>query len=109
MFTVLFIIKVCGVEECAYFQNEVDVGGEGLNSVETGDESDGQEALLVHFPPQEKVSLQVVQAEVVFATGGGEVRKHTISTIQHVPSNQSLPRVLSLHLTEEGVRSGQGT
>jgi len=35
--------------------------------VEAGDEADGQEALLVHLPPQEEVPLQVVEAEVVLA------------------------------------------
>lgn len=38
--------------------------------MEAGDEGDGEEALCVHFPPQEKVSLQVVEAEVVFAKRG---------------------------------------
>lgn len=33
--------------------------------METGDESNGQKALLIHLPPQEKVPFQVVQAEVV--------------------------------------------
>lgn len=51
-----------------YLQNDVDVGSERLNSVETGDEADGQETLLIHLPPQEKVALQVVQAEVVLST-----------------------------------------
>lgn len=68
-------------KKCTYFQNEVDVGGEGLHSVETGNESDGQEALLIHLPPQEKVTLQVVQAEVVLTTGGRETWKHG----QHYP------------------------
>lgn len=36
-----------------------------MHSVETGDESNGQKALLIHLPPQEKVPFQVVQAEVV--------------------------------------------
>lgn len=48
-----------------YFQDDGDVGGEGLNAVEAGDESDGQESFLVHLPPQEEIALQVVQAEVV--------------------------------------------
>lgn len=51
--------------KCLYFYNKGDVGGEGLHSVETGDESNGQKALLIHLPPQEKVPFQVVQAEVV--------------------------------------------
>lgn len=50
-----------------YLHDEVDVHGEGLNSVEAGDEGDGEEALGVHLPPQEEVPLQVVEAEVVFA------------------------------------------
>lgn len=38
--------------------------------MEAGDEGDGEEALRVHLSPQEEVSLQVVEAEVVL-TGGG--------------------------------------
>jgi len=38
--------------------------------VETADEPYRQEALLIHLPPQEKVPLQVVQAEVVLSAGG---------------------------------------
>lgn len=49
-----------------YLHNEVDVHGEGLNSVEAGDERDGEEAQGVHLPPQEEVTLQIVEAEVVF-------------------------------------------
>lgn len=37
--------------------------------MEAGDESDGQETLLVHLPPQEEVSLQIVQTEVVLTAG----------------------------------------
>lgn len=48
-----------------YLYDEVDVSGEGLDSVEAGDERDGEEALRVHFSPQEEVSLQVMVAEVV--------------------------------------------
>lgn len=33
--------------------------------MEAGDEGDGEEALRVHLSPQEEVSLQVVEAEVV--------------------------------------------
>lgn len=62
---------MCGPKS-AYFHNEVDVGGEGLHPVETGDEADGQEALLIHLPAQEEVPLQVVQAEVVLTAGGRE-------------------------------------
>lgn len=35
--------------------------------METGDQRDGQEAFRIHLPPQEKVSLQVWEAKVVFA------------------------------------------
>lgn len=52
-----------------YLHNEVDVCGESLHSVEAGDEGDGEEALHVHLPPQEEVSFQIVEAEVVL-TGG---------------------------------------
>ena len=51
----------------AHLQDEAEVGGESLHTVEAGDQSDGQEAFLVHLPPQEEVPLQVVQAEVVLA------------------------------------------
>lgn len=71
---------MCGTES-AYFQNEVDVSGEGLHPVETGDEADGQEALLIHLPAQEEVPLQVVQAEVVLAAEGRETAEHTLSII----------------------------
>lgn len=60
------------MSQAAYLHDEAEVGGEGLHSVETGDEEDGQEALLVHLPPQEEVALQVVQAEVVLAAARGE-------------------------------------
>lgn len=50
-----------------YLHDEVEVSGEGLHSVETGNEEDGQEALLVHLPPKKEVPLQVVQAEVILA------------------------------------------
>ena len=55
-----------------YLHDEADVHGEGLDSVEAGDEGDGEEALHVHLSPQEEVSLQVVEAEVVFTGGGGQ-------------------------------------
>lgn len=53
-----------------YLHDEADVHGEGLHSVEAGDEGDGEEALRVHLSPQEEVSLQVVEAEVVLTAGG---------------------------------------
>lgn len=55
-----------------HLHDEVDISGEGLDSVEACNERDGEEALRIHFSPQEEVSLQVVVAEVVL-TGG---RKH---------------------------------
>lgn len=55
-----------------YLHNEVDVGGESLHSVETGDESNRQEALLIHLPPQEEVPLQVVKAKVVLTRSSEE-------------------------------------
>lgn len=48
-----------------HLHDEVDVHGEGLDSVEAGDERDGEEALGVHLPPQEEVTFQIVEAEVV--------------------------------------------
>lgn len=53
--------------QAAYLHNEVEVSGQGLYSMETGDEENGQKAFLVHLPPQKEVALQVVQAEVVLA------------------------------------------
>lgn len=57
-----------------YLHDEADVHGEGLNSVEAGDEGDGEEALRVHLSPQEEVPLQIVETEVIF-TGQQE---HTL-------------------------------
>ena len=54
-----------------YLHDEADVHGEGLHSVEAGDEGDGEETLRIHLSPQEEVSLQVVEAEVVLTGGGG--------------------------------------
>lgn len=34
-----------------YLHDEVDISGKGLDSVEAGDERDGEEALHVHFSP----------------------------------------------------------
>lgn len=68
----IIVTSLQSARQAAYLHDEVEVGGEGLHPVETGDEEDGQEALLVHLPPQEEVPLQVVQAEVVLAAGGGE-------------------------------------
>lgn len=65
-----------------YLHDEVDVHGEGLHSVEACDQGDGQEALRVHLPPQEEVSLQVVKAEVILSgkkrkkKSGGRQVKH---------------------------------
>lgn len=59
-----------------YLHDEADVHGEGLNSVEAGNEGDGEEALRVHLSPQEEVPLQIVEAEVVL-TGGGQ-QEHTL-------------------------------
>lgn len=39
-----------------------------MDAAEAGDERDGQEAVGVHLSPQEEISLQVVQAEVVLAS-----------------------------------------
>lgn len=71
-----------------YLHDEADVGGEGLNSVEAGDEGDGEETLRVHLPPEEEVSLQVVEAEVVL-TGGGpdrhmDVNNNTYKTCRYL-------------------------
>lgn len=61
-----------------YLHDEADVHGEGLHSVEAGDEGDGEEALRIHLSPQEEVSLQVVEAEVVLTGGGGGQTHQTI-------------------------------
>lgn len=53
-----------------YLHNEVDISGESLNSVEACNERYGKEALCIHFPPQEEIPLQVMDAEVVFTEGG---------------------------------------
>lgn len=62
-----------------YLHDEADVGGQGLNSVEAGDERDGEETLCVHLSSEEEVSLQVVKAEVIL-TGGGRI----FLSLQHV-------------------------
>lgn len=49
--------------------------------METGDEADGQEALLIHLPAQEEVALQVVQAEVVLTAEGRETAEHMLNII----------------------------
>lgn len=67
--------------------------------METGDESDGQEALLIHLPPQEEVTLQVVQAEVVLTRRGRATRKHMVSIIQNILTNQLLCNDCSLLFT----------
>lgn len=59
-----------------HLHDDVDVHGEGLNSVEAGDERDGEKALGVHLSPQEEVTLQIVEAEVVL-TAGAEVEHRT--------------------------------
>lgn len=59
--------------------------------MEAGDESDGQEALLIHLPPQEEVTLQVVQAEVVLATRGQSSRENTPSTSSSIYTDESAP------------------
>lgn len=43
--------------------------------MEAGDEGDGEEALGVHLPPQEEVTFQVVEAEVVLTAGGDTEHK----------------------------------
>lgn len=58
-----------------HLHDDVDVHGEGLNSVEAGDERDGEEALCVHLSPQEEVTLQIVEAEVVFTAGAKDEHK----------------------------------
>lgn len=83
-------------KKCAYFHNEVDVGGEGLHSVEAGDESDGQETLLIHLPPQEEITLQVVQAEVVLTAVGRETGKNMVNNILFILTDQLFVAVFSL-------------
>lgn len=64
-----------------YLHDEADVHGEGLHSVEAGDEGDGEEALRIHLSPQEEVPLQVVEAEVVLTGGGGQTHQTIRNTI----------------------------
>lgn len=64
--------------------------------METGDECDGQEALLIHLPPQEEVPLQVVQAEVVLTRSGRETAKHVVNIIQNILTNLLISGVFSL-------------
>lgn len=50
-----------------YLYYKAYICGQGLNSMETGDKSDGKKAFCVHFSPQEEVTFQVVNTEVVFS------------------------------------------
>ncbi len=80
--------------------------------METGDESDGQEALLIHLPPQEEVALQVVQAEVVLATGGRDTGKRMVNIIHYIVTNQLFVCCFltsPLRLTWEGLRRKEKT
>lgn len=52
---------------CPHLDDEADVGGQCLHTVEAGNQCDGQEAIRVHLAAQEEVSLQVVHTEVVFS------------------------------------------
>lgn len=72
--------------------------------METGNESDGQEALLIHLPPQKEVTLQVVQAEVVLAAGGRETGKHRFNIIQNILANQLFAAFFSLVSNREKPR-----
>lgn len=77
----MFIKGTFNTKKCAYFQNEGDVGGESLHSVETGNESNRQKALLIHLPTQEEIPLQVVHAEVVLTAGDTESWKHMFKAV----------------------------
>ena len=61
---------------CVYLEDQVDICGESLDSVEAGNEGDGQAAPLVHLSPQEKVPLQVIRTEVVLT---GDTHTHTLT------------------------------
>lgn len=59
--------------------------------METGYESNGKEALLIHLPPQEEVPLQVVEAEVVLTTRGKETGKQMLNKYpEYKLTNQQL-------------------
>lgn len=71
---------MCAQAHHCYLNDEADVSGEGLHSVEAGDEGDGEETLRVHFSPQEEVSLQIVEAKVVLTEKEGQ---HNTFNHQH--------------------------
>lgn len=73
-----FFTRSVKPKKSSYFQDEVDVSSEGLNSVETGDESNWQETLLVHLSTQKEVPLQIFQTEVVLTTGREDVHNQLI-------------------------------
>ena len=57
--------------------DECDVGGQCLHSSEGGDQRHRQVSVGIHISPDEKVLLQILRAEVIFAAGAGE-KKETI-------------------------------
>lgn len=83
----------------SYLHDEVDVHGQSLHPVEAGDQRHGQEALRIHLPAQEEVSLQVVEAEVVLAAGGtAEIRTLSYSASLNSVVYTSFPSVFLMHL-----------
>lgn len=54
---------------CPHLDDEADVSGQCLHTVEAGNQCDGQEAVRIHLAAQEEVSLQVVHAEVILSAG----------------------------------------
>ena len=82
-----------------YLHDEAEVCGQGLDSVEAGDQRDGQVALGVHLPAQEEVALQVVEAEVVLTDPpGNRTKKPSGAETEHVDTHteaQPLPCVIS--------------
>ncbi len=63
--------------------DETDVCGERLHSVETGDQSHRQKALLIHLLAQEEIPLQVVHAEVVFTAETNTPSQHEEETLHN--------------------------
>ena len=48
-----------------YLQNEIKVCSESLNSVETSNQGNRQETLLVHLSPKKEIPFQIFYTEVI--------------------------------------------
>lgn len=75
-----------------YRIDEVNVRGQRLHSAETGNQGQGEEAIFVHLPPQEEVSLQVVWAEVIFTKKREEMEYSGTWGVKHIERPPKVPQ-----------------